>query len=562
MSENNIYTLRINWLEFYVNLRNILRKIIPHTSTIFLLIIALFLSFIFVSYKLLFKNIQDNHLKNQQIVFNLIQRGTSNLLTKLLYEYSKEKETLLKKHTEVLNYLKNNSYDNSLDEIYKKINNTNESHYNIYITDENLIIRNTTFKPDLGFDLNFAKEVFDRHKKANIIGISPPIFEMYSMKFFSFTDSYLPKNDKRILQVSYTYENITEDLEKLQLLVEGNKNITDLNAYLILDNGYIGDFILKPTTSHKPTLQEINKRIEDGKILANNILDGEYIAEFLDPAKKYKILYFMEKSSIFDEAKIIYSITFDENEYQNDLKLLNISMILISLIGMMTIYIILRVRSKERLLNYKDKFIEHSVHEIKTPLSVIKLNSQLRAKNFGEDKYSLKIEGAIKSLENSYEDMVFLHTKEKIYYVNEDLSLEEIIIDRIKYFEVIAFTQNRDLKFLIFNDLLVNMSKIELIRLIDNNLSNAIKYGNVGSKIVILLKRNTLQFLSYGHKINDVENIFKKYSRENNSVGGHGLGLSIVKDICTKYNILTKVDSFENGLNIFSYKFNCHKTDT
>ena len=158
--------------------------------------------------------------------------------------------------------------------------------------------------------------------------------------------------------------------------------------------------------------------------------------------------------------------------------------------------------------------------------------------------------------------MVFLHTKENIYYLKEDLNIEDILEERIKYFEVIAITQNRKLVLKIFNQLILNMSKIELIRLIDNNLSNAIKYSKIGSVIEIILKENELKFLSYGNQIKDVENIFRKYSRENNSVGGHGLGLAIVKDICMKYKISIQVNSFENGLNIFSYKFNCHSIDT
>ena len=137
-------------------------------------------------------------------------------------------------------------------------------------------------------------------------------------------------------------------------------------------------------------------------------------------------------------------------------------MLLVSLIGIVAIYIVFRVRNKEKLLSYKDKFIEHSVHEIKTPLSVIKLNAQLRNRNFGEDKYSLKIEGAIKSLEHSYEDMVFLHTKEKINYVNENLNLKEILEDRVKYFEIIASTQNRKLQLKTSDEYIVNMSRIEL----------------------------------------------------------------------------------------------------
>jgi hypothetical protein len=66
----------------------------------------------------------------------------------------------------------------------------------------------------LNFDLSFAKDLFEQHKKNNIIGISPPIFEIYSLKFFSYSDSFLAKDDKRILQVSYTYNDLEEDLEE------------------------------------------------------------------------------------------------------------------------------------------------------------------------------------------------------------------------------------------------------------------------------------------------------------------------------------------------------------
>jgi hypothetical protein len=68
-------------------------------------------------------------------------------------------------------------YEGPIDEIYKNLNNSDTPFYNIYITDENLVITNTTFKPDLGFNLSFAKETFDKQYEllendfASLIGL-------------------------------------------------------------------------------------------------------------------------------------------------------------------------------------------------------------------------------------------------------------------------------------------------------------------------------------------------------------------------------------------------------
>uniref|UniRef100_UPI004047337B sensor histidine kinase n=1 Tax=Aliarcobacter sp. TaxID=2321116 RepID=UPI004047337B len=540
-----------------------MRNLLPKSSTILFFSIFIFIIFTFLSYKLILKNLQDNHIKNQKITFYQIQKETNDLLTKLLYRYSKQKEVLLNKHKEVLDYLEGEIYTSSLEKIYEKINKNNPHNpYNIYITDENLIIKNTTYMPDMNFDLTFAKELFKKHKKENIIGISPPIFEMHSLKFFSYTDSYLYKNNENILQVSYTYNELNNDLINLINLINLNSNIKDSTAFIIFEDGYIGDFIFKSLKSHKPTLKDIEKRIEKGKKLSENIDEDMYITTYENENKRYKIAYFSQDSPIFSEAKIVYSIIFDEIEYLNSISKLNFAILFLCSIGIITIFIIYNIRYKENLLKYKDKFIEHSVHEIRTPLSIIQLNTQLRNKTLGEDKYSRKIEGALKTLENSYEDMTFLHTKDKINYEIENIDILNILKDRIKYFEIIALTQNRTLQLEFLNTFSINISKIEITRLIDNNLSNAIKYSNIGTNIKITIKNNILEFHSIGSSIKNSKEIFKKYNRENNSVGGHGLGLSIVKDICEKYNIKVKVYYFDNNANIFSYKFNCHSFDT
>lgn len=540
-----------------------MKKLIPKSSSILFFIILLFLLFNFISYKLLLKNLYNNHTQNQEITFYQIQKETNNLLTKVLYKYSNQKEILLAKHKEVVAYFEENSYDASLDEISKIINKDKENNpFNIYITDENLVIKNTTYTPDLNFDLSFAKDLFEQHKKNNIIGISPPIFEMYSLKFFSYTDSFLAKDDKRILQVSYTYNDLEEDLKKLQDLLNSNKNIKSSNAYIVFNDGYIGDFIFKSLQSYKPTLDDITARINKGKELSANINENEYITNyFLKDNKEYKVSYLAQKSPIFDEAKVIFSIIFDEDEFNNDIFELNLAILLIGIIGIITIFIIYKVRYEEKLLKYKDKFIEHSVHEIKTPLSIINLNTQLRNKIFGEDKYSKKIEAAIKTLQNSYEDMTFLHTKKYISYNLEVLALKDVLEKRVSYFKSVSTAQGRVLNLEIDSNCLIRISQIEIERLIDNNLSNAIKYSDINSIITINLTNNILSFKTFGKEIKNKNKIFKRYERENENHGGHGLGLSIIKDICKKYKMKIEL-KYKDNQNIFIYSFICHTNDT
>jgi len=227
-----------------------------------------------------------------------------------------------------------------------------------------------------------------------------------------------------------------------------------------------------------------------------------------------RISYSVQNSPIFDKVKLIFSIIFKENTYQENILNITFSSIFTFIITALTIFFVYKLRIVEYSLNYKDKFIAHSIHEIKTPLSIISINTQLRKKLFGSDKFTNKIEGAIRTLENSYEDMTFLYTKDKIEYEIININLKKTLENRIKYFNTIALTQNRTIKLNISNTYFVKMRKIELNRLIDNNISNAIKYSYIGSTINIVLKNNILEFCSNGQNINNPKGIFKRYKRK------------------------------------------------
>jgi len=524
-------------------------------------IVALFLSIDILGYFYIKENLVSNHSKEQLILFSNIQRNSSDLLSKLLYKYSLQKDILEKKHIEVSSYVDQHGVDCNLTNIQSQINQGFKNQpYNIYITDDNLIIKNTTFLPDLGFNLSFAKALFENHKKQNRVGVSAPIFETLSSKFNSYSDSYLPyPNDKKILQVSYTYNGIEQNFNTLRNLIDLNPHIKDAKAYILFSDGYVGDFLFKSFKPYKPTLQEVKKRINGGLKLSNDLSTNEisYNRLTIDGVSdRYKAVYFVQKSPIFSDAKIIYSVVFDEDEYNKKLRNLNIFMLLLTLFGLLAIYAIFKIRFKEFLLHQKDIFVKHSIHEIKTPLSIISLNNQLRVKKFGEDDFSKEIDSAIKILTNSYDDMTFLMTNKSVTYKIELIDLVIFVNERIDYFRDIAHNYGRDIRYSSNSDCVVNISNIELTRLIDNNLSNAIKYSDLHSTIIVTVTKNSLSFKTLGQPIEDSKKIFEKYMREYDSNGGFGLGLSIVKDITQKYKIGITVES-ESRENIFSYKFQC-----
>ncbi len=446
-----------------------------------------------------------------------------------------------------------------LAEIHTQINAGHpNSPYNINITNKALVISNSTFAKEIGFDISFAKDSFAEHKRDNIILPCPPLFEKSTQSFFSFSDGYITKDgdDKAgILQISYRYNSRDKELQDIQKSIDTHLVVKDVKAFTFGEEGFIHDIILHEYKAYKPTLEEVLTRIEDGKKIKNSLSNNNFIVnKFTKDGIHFKSINISSNSIIFDNTEIIFSILIDETEYLDELKRLNIWMLFITILGLLAILIIYKIRNKETKLSEQDKFIQSSMHEIKTPLSVITLNNQLRELESGEDEYSQEIDSAMKILKMSYDDMNFAMSVDKAEYKVELLSLNAVIQDRVNYFKTIAKSNCKNIVFTSSDaNCNVNMSLVELTRLIDNNISNAVKYADLDSTIKITLNDNKIVFHNHGKPIKDTNKIFKKYFRENRVVGGHGLGLNIVSDIAIKYSIKVEVTSDVESGTYFNY---------
>ncbi|MBU3013174.1 GGDEF domain-containing protein [Poseidonibacter lekithochrous] len=320
-------------------------------STYLGLFLLLFAVISFISIFFLRSNLIVSNKLEQEIVFNTIQRDTSNIFAKVLYKYEKQKQLLKQKHQIVLDYINKQKDPLNIDlqEIYNKINDNN-NRYNIYISDDNLIIRNTTFKNDIGFDISFAKDTFKKHKKDKKIGVSAPTIESSTNRFFSFSDSYLNSpNDKKILQVSYTYEGFDNVLEKLHANVDKYKYIKGLKVYLYLeDEKFTADFYFKKYKGLKPSLEELKHRILEGNRLSKLDFNNSISKIIKKENNVFREVFIIEESPISSNAKIMYSILFDQTKYENILKIYKILLYLIVLACVISLVVTFFMRKMEK----------------------------------------------------------------------------------------------------------------------------------------------------------------------------------------------------------------------
>lgn len=225
--------------------------------------------------------------------------------------------------------------------------------------------------------------------------------------------------------------------------------------------------------------------------------------------------------------------------------------------SILLLYLFLKPHDQARKL--QELFFKDAMHEIKTPLGIISINLEMLSNKLVDNQQIKRARYAIKNLTIIYEDIEHLIRHKYIKYSVEKINLSQFLLERIDYFseaiDIAKLTTITDID----SDIFVMISRVELLRIIDNNLSNAIKYSKENNSIKISLKKSDssikLCFADQGIGIKNPKDIFTRHYREDNTKGGFGIGLSIVKSICDKYNIKITVNSNLDSGSEFIYAF-------
>ena len=196
-----------------------------------------------------------------------------------------------------------------------------------------------------------------------------------------------------------------------------------------------------------------------------------------------------------------------------------------------------------------DKFIKDTTHELNTPLSAILANIEMMDTDVMVDKNKTKltrINIAAKTVSTLYEDLTYLMLEQEKENEDEEIEIKALIYNRAEYFTILAQSKQLECR-LDLEDATIVIDKRKLTRVIDNLISNAIKYNKRNGIIGITLKERSLTIwdTGIGMKESKISLIFDRYMRFNDTEGGFGIGMSIVKSILDEYHISIKIESKE-----------------
>lgn len=212
--------------------------------------------------------------------------------------------------------------------------------------------------------------------------------------------------------------------------------------------------------------------------------------------------------------------------------------------------------------NTREEFVSNVSHELKTPLSAIKVltESMLNEKDIPLDIYReflSDINSEIDRMTNIVNDLLTLvKLDKKRFPLNiSDTNLNNMLENIIKRLTPLADKKNIELEFTCNKNIMLQADEMKLSLAISNLIDNGIKYTPSGGKVKINIDSDenfayiTVQDNGIGINESEQEKIFERFYRidktRDRETGGTGLGLSITNSTIIMHNGNIKLTSDE-----------------
>ncbi|TLT03183.1 HAMP domain-containing histidine kinase [Aliarcobacter cibarius] len=589
---------------------------------LFLLFLSTILFFVlslnYISYKKQYEKDLKNFVNSE---VRLHKKAISNSIQNKNLEFQEGKELFYNISKDALELLKKDKNLNlsALKNVLKVKYDLKNYDFDLYLIDDSYTIYKTTYIKDLNLDLkniSDAKLLLEKSLDGNIYFSNFINSDPVSLEYRLY--AYASIAQKNFLELSFINTQLSST--SMSFLVQNLQSNSNVKVYRVFKNkeGFsYYDMLRKLENINKEEYYKSLEIIKRGELAKNDIMNSginfiqseklnNNILTITTPIFDKNMLEILGFDNVVIELEIDLS---DRIEFMEGIKNLFIGSLFVIFFILLLVFTFIQNRftrpiesilksikeSKKvdkELINYNNelsriatkynilydnftnelvlnsnlleenkRFIADTVHQIRTPLTNIMMNGEM-IKKFQKDEsmnvFIEQIDASINMLSNSYEDLAYLITSNSISYKPKNINLSQTIKDRIKFFATISKVNFKKIEAKIEDEIYVNMNEIELERIIDNNLSNAIKYGFKGKTIDVFLIKNKneaiLEFRTFSNKIKNRDMIFSKNYREDDAKRGLGLGLYMVSNICIKYDIKYEI-LYENEQNIFKYIF-------
>jgi len=208
-----------------------------------------------------------------------------------------------------------------------------------------------------------------------------------------------------------------------------------------------------------------------------------------------------------------------------------------------------RTEEIRKLLKQKDEFIYQLGHDLKTPLTPLNSLLPVVRKKLEDEQAKKYLDLSIQNVQYM-KNLVYKTLKLALFNSSSfELDLEDVnafeIIDRVIKNRINADNKtNVEFKNLVSSDILVKADKLRFEELVDNLISNSVKYSNEEAEITVNAQeeKNKIKFsikdTGCGMNKEQIEKIFDEFYKADKSrhdFNSSGLGLSICKRIVEKH---------------------------
>lgn len=211
------------------------------------------------------------------------------------------------------------------------------------------------------------------------------------------------------------------------------------------------------------------------------------------------------------------------------------------------------------VFNQQKEFADNASHELQTPLAIVqsKLELLLQSKKLDDEQYQL-IEEAMSAISRASrinKNLLLLTKIENSQYSDQhEIDLAKLLRELIEQFQ--PFFEDK----LLLIDLRIdegvkvqgNPTLTEIM--ISNLITNAIRYSSNRETVSVYLSDFRLVVENPGGTALQKDQLFKRFASVSTVSPGTGLGLALVKQICTRHGWKEQYH-WENGKHVFEILF-------